>query len=208
MLKAKIFMASGSSLLIASTAFGQTISNLESMGPSKTAETLTCADIITLDTEVLPGVLYYVAGYQQGNKSNNDSSTVGATQPLVGTGTASTGASDSTTSSTAANSSKTTEAGGSSSTAKFSDGAAEQTSTATEPVTHKEPGVTAEGIIKKNTGKTMNEADSDDRVQIANVAGLYNVPVEKILAACREEPQDKSSDVIKQNTKGTSSTSN
>ena len=54
----------------------------------------------------------------------------------------------------------------------------------------------------------MNEADSDDRVQIANVAGLYNVPVEKILAACREEPQDKISDVIKQNTKGTSSTSN
>ena len=32
----------------------------------RTADQLTCADIATMDTAVVPGTLYFVAGYQEG----------------------------------------------------------------------------------------------------------------------------------------------
>lgn len=53
-----------------------------------TADRLTCAEIATMDTAVVPGTLYFIAGYREGQRASGMDDPGGATG-LAGTGTGS-----------------------------------------------------------------------------------------------------------------------
>lgn len=106
------YLTTTACLMLATTGMAQTGTDQRSTDAARTADTITCADIITMDTAVVPGVLYFVAGFQEGNKAGTDDSasgSSGASSDSASNGTATSGSTESASSDTGAAASGTTE---------------------------------------------------------------------------------------------------
>lgn len=256
------YLATAAGLLMASTALaqtgsGQTPADQETMKGHRTADTITCAEITAMDTAVVPDVLYFVAGYQEGNKAGmngagmngagmngaqnmdgspktmSDSASGGASGSDSGTGmngdmadssadpadraaSASTAASVST-SETSAPDDATGETATSADTGKAGTQSGEATyETTTAGAAEYEAGTPAgstqetgsatdemagdtDASAKTDMAGTSETGTDGDQMRIMRVAGLYRIPVTKILTICGDRPQDKVGDVVRQN---------
>ena len=144
----------------------------------RTSDQLTCADIATMDTAVVPGTLYFIAGYQEGRgmgmgQSEGDAAITGAT------GTAATAGAADQSGSGQAGATTGTDAGGATGLAG--------TGTATT-------GQDATG--GSDSGATTGGASAQP--QIAMVSGFFEIPVEQVMRVCAETPERSVSDVVRE----------
>lgn len=134
-------------------------------GTHKAADEVKCHEIVMMDTAVVPGTLYYIAGYHNGN------------QKAMG---GETGASDaSATDGSTAGASDTDASGGAT-----DDTAATGTDTGSSD------------LATDTTDSNATAGSGDASMDVAQISGFYEIPVEDVLTVCTDEPDRKVSDVV------------
>lgn len=204
-------------LMLATTAMAQSDAGQTNAAGEKTADNITCADIVSMDTAIVPGVLYFVAGYHEGNGSGASDSQADMSQTTSNTETGGAESSDPTmsdpgnsdiatynpatsdTASSGSGSSGAADATGSASDTTEAGAASSGTSAAASS------GDTATSSDTSQAASAENGADTstsgDDKMRVMRVAGLYEIPVEDVLTVCNDSPDDKVGDVVKQHAK-------
>lgn len=139
---------------------------------------ITCAELTAMDTAVVPGTLYYVAGYNRGQQDSmggmqsGDSMTGGTTGTTsggtAGTGTAGTGTTGTGTSTDSTTSGSTTSGS-----------------------------TTSGSTTSGTTGTGMSDGSgTGGTAQIGRISGFFEIPVEAVMRVCGETPERNVSDVV------------
>jgi hypothetical protein len=144
----------------------------------RAADQLTCADIATMDTAVVPGTLYFIAGYQEGRgmgmgQREGDAEITGAT------GTAATAGAADQAGSGEAGATTGTDDGGATGLAGTGTAATGQDATG-----------------GSGSGAAAGGAPAQPR--IAAVSGFFEIPVEQVMRVCAETPERSVSDVVRE----------
>ncbi len=159
----------------------------------KSAGDITCAEVTALDTAQVPGMLYYISGYDEGSKggqsgsggsSQNDSSKAG--------GSASSGASGDTsgTQASGSDSGDTSSQSGGSGSAGASGGS----------------GDASQSGDSGGANASSGSADSS-QVNVVRVSGFYEIPIERTMLACGETPDKRAGDVVREQSQSNGSDS-
>ena len=187
------YLTTTACVMLATTALAQSNSDQVSNEDARSADTITCADIITMDTAVVPGVLYFVAGFQEGNKAGMSGSAPDSSDTASDTATTGTAGSGSTDPN--ASGADTTDTG-TATTDNTPSTSADGTATTTD---------TSSSASTDGSGTAM---DGGDKMRLMRVAGLYEIPVEKIMTVCGDTPDEKIGDIVKQHGDQSAKTSN
>jgi hypothetical protein len=185
----------------------------QATGAQRGADEITCQEISTMDTATVPGVLYYISGYNVGREEGMAGATGGTASNTTGT---TTGGSDAGSGTTAQSGSTTSGSATTDSTASADSGTAADTTASTTNA----PAADASGSgTTADTSGSTTTADSSAagsssgtsataNPQVAMIRGYFQIPVENIVVACRNAPDSRASDVIKQQSgSGTNGTS-
>lgn len=140
-------------------------------GAGSTADQMTCAELSRMDTAVVPGTLYFVAGYRRGQEDSMNLT------DRVQSGSSDTTGTD-TTAATGADTTTTTDSGAT--TDGTSDGSSES-STMTD-----------------NTDTEGTQDMSNGTAQIGRLSGYFEIPVEQVMTVCGESPDRPVSDVVEE----------
>ena len=155
----------------------------------RSSDQVTCADITAMDTRLVPGVLYYIAGYQEGSRAGmagagggqaagGAESTSGTTSSASGSDTAMSGTDPSSTGGSPANASNGNAAS---------------------------PSSDAAGAATGGSGATSGEqasasgSGSGGSMNVVRVTGMFEIPVEQVMVVCGQSPDMKASDAVEQN---------
>lgn len=154
-----------------------------STGGGSTADQMTCAELTRMDTAVVPGTLYFVAGYSRGQQDS-----MNLTQQVQsgssGTDTSTTGTDTSTTAS-----------GGTDATGTGSATSADSSS--------------ATSGTDTGSADTAGTTDtSGGTAQVASLSGYFEIPVESVMTVCGESPDRAVSDVVDEQRGGAGTQSN
>lgn len=141
---------------------GQGGSNQQSNDPLA----LTCAELRTMDTATVPGVLYFVSGYSAGQQG---AAGAGAMSSETGAGGADAGTSDS---------------GGAA-----QDGSQSDTSDSESASTGSDSG-------GSDMAATEDGNADGGSVEIGRITGYFNIPVEQVTIACDAEPDRPVSELL------------
>jgi hypothetical protein len=181
----------------AQTSDGSAATGQDSMG-QRNADQMTCADIATMDTAVVPGTLYFIAGYQQGRDSGMQEDSADVTGV---TGTSATpGAADSTGSGSAATGTTgtgDTTAAGSTGTTGSTDSTGGATSESGTAGSTETAGTTGQGTTGQGSGGSAS-SDASGQAQLAAISGFFEIPVEQVMRVCAESPERSVSDVVRE----------
>jgi hypothetical protein len=186
----------------AQTSDGTGQTGQDGMG-QRTADQMTCADIATMDTAVVPGTLYFIAGYQQGRDSGmqeGSADLTGVTGTSATTGAADTAGSGSSAPATTATGDSAT-AGGTGAT-----GSTDSSGSATP-----ESGTAGSTETAGTTGQGSEGSASSDTVgqpQVAAISGFFEIPVEQVMRVCADSPDRSVSDVVREEGGSGTGTSN
>jgi len=230
------YMTTTACLFMATGALAQTSSEQGSTDGTKSADTIKCADIITMDTAVVPGVLYFVAGHQEGSKAGMNNAASDGSQTMSDTGTSDTMASDTTASGTDSGTSGsatadssgslttdttgvgvtdttglgatgTTDSGATGTTDTLATGTDTTTDTALDDATT-DSATTDSTMTDSATAGATDGSDMGDQMRIMRVAGLYEIPVEEVMTVCNQTPDENVSDVVEQNARDNTANTN
>lgn len=159
-------------------------SNSAPASQGKSAKDVTCAELSSMDTATVPGVLYFVAGYSEGERSARQS---GMSSSNGGDASASTseGSGDSSESSSTADSPTPSDA---------------ETSSAT-------PDSAGADSSKTTSDSTASSGSTDTDVQIGRLTGYFNIPVQDVVIACESDPDRTISAILTEKNTGQSSDS-
>lgn len=194
----------------------------------QTPDTVTCADITAMDTAMVPGTLYYIAGYKTGSDAGMSSGggsgqmdAADTSKPASGDMPATTAADGSTVTSDADTSADsaidkpasdaTTAADGSTMTSDANTSADSGTD-ATAPLAADGSAPTPDANGSAAATSEDTEADSgmaadagSDQASTANgdvaimrVSGMFEIPVEEVITVCTDSPEMKATDAIEQ----------
>ena len=152
--------------------------NSGSSSAPKSAKDVTCAELSSMDTATVPGVLYFVAGYSEGERSagqsgmsgNGQSSDSDSSDSSAGSSGSDSSASDSTDTNTNASESSS-EAGSS-------------------------------GTDAMQSGDSSASATSGANVQIGRLTGYFDIPVQDIVVACESDPDRTISEILTERNTG------
>jgi hypothetical protein len=185
----------------------QQVDDQVTMG-SGNAGDLTCAHLNSIDAAEIPGLLYFIQGFDEGRSSGNAQSGSGASSGArSGASFETASTSDTTASPTPAGS----ESGSGSATASGANEGAEagsETATAASDSSSAEqdPAPGTEGASAPMTTASEGGAGNDpgglpaarEETQAASVAGFFRIPIEQTVVACAENPDSTVADVIRQ----------
>lgn len=208
------YLTTAACLLVGTSALAQTGAGHSGAGQTATdgarsADTITCADIVSMDSAVVPGVLYFVAGYRQGSQTGmNATGTTGTNgaQSMTDTGTGNSASTDSSASTGTTGDTSASAMTGTTDQSADTSGAADTTMDSSAA-----SGDSANSTMS-DTGSASASADdamnANDQMRVMRVTGLYEIPVEKIMTVCKDTPDDNLGDVVRQNAQEDASTSN
>ena len=209
----------------ATTSGGSGTDMTTGSGSQRAARDVTCREITALDTETVRGILYFIRGYSEGERSAGQGMQVGAaggsgsstsTDMGASTDTAAAGASGSSTTTTGAGASTdTAAAGGSGSSTSTDMGTSTDTaaaggsgsSTSTDMGTSTDTAAAAGTDSDMATTGSSTTAGSGATPQLVAIQGYFDIPVEQTLVACQASPDRTASEVIDEQSKGAGSTS-
>lgn len=158
-------------------AQGQESGTSGNMG-DRSPDQVTCADITAMDTRLVPGVLYYIAGYQEGSRAGmagaGGGQAAGGAESTSGTTSSASG------SDTAMSGTDPSSTGGSPATASNGNAAS--------------PSSDAAGAATGGSGAT-----SGGSMNVVRVTGMFEIPVEQVMVVCGQSPDMKASDAVEQN---------
>ena len=189
----------------ATTSGGSGTDMTTGSGSQRAARDVTCREITALDTETVRGILYFIRGYSEGERSAGQGMQVGAaggsgsstsTDMGASTDTAAAGASGSSTTTTGAGASTDTAAAGGSGS-----------STSTDMGTSTDTAAAAGTDSDMATTGSSTTAGSGATPQLVAIQGYFDIPVEQTLVACQASPDRTASEVIDEQSKGAGSTS-
>lgn len=181
-------MIAGAPAMAQTDTTGSTASGAETR-----PDQITCAQLTQMDTAVVPGTLYFVAGYDRGTSdSMNLSDPTGtATDLSTTTGT------DTATSTTGTDSTSTTGTTTDLSTATGTDTATSTTGTDTTSATGTDTTASTTGTETASTTGTTG-SDTGATPQVGRLSGFFEIPVETIVTACADAPERSVSDVVEE----------
>lgn len=155
----------------------------------RSAGDITCAEITALDTAQVPGMLYYIAGYDKGSQdgqsagsgesSQSDSTKAGGNASAGGSGD---------TSQTQASGSNSGGSGSDDASAQSVDSGNESASGGSDDMSQSQSG--------SANASTGSEASS--QVNVVRVAGFYEIPIERTILACGQTPDKRAGDVVRE----------
>lgn len=174
---------------------GQTASSGE-----RSARDVTCRELTALDTATVPGVLYFISGYREGERNSamtgqqsSDSSGGGSSmnQSADASGSASGSGSGS-------GGSTTMNQDATGATASGSSGSGSQTGNTTTGSGSADMAANSGSGAAATTGGT----GTGGTAQISALRGYFDIPVEQTMVACRSAPDQRASDVLDQQRSG------
>lgn len=143
-------------------------------GEGKSPDEIVCAELTQMDTAIVPGTLYFLAGYNRGMSDSRELS-----------GDAGMGdASGSTSGDTSGTASATTGTEGQ-----------KDTSGSTDTTASADTGTTGSGTDSATDTDTGNVQAG---MPGARVSGFFEIPVESIITVCAEAPERQVSDVVEE----------
>lgn len=172
-------------------------------GAQRGGDEITCREVTAMDTATVPGVLYFISGYsaarsdgmagqESGSASNmNDTDVSGADagsgaaakSDAGGSNSSSAAGADSTTGTAAADAGSTSDATGSA-----SDVSPASTGTSSS----------GSGSATADSSSGSSSASGKANPQIGMIRGYFEVPVERVVVACKNAPDSRVSDIIRQ----------
>ena len=167
-------LSAAAGMLLASTAIVAAQDQNSAGQSDSTPDKITCAQISTMDTATVPGVLYFISGYSQGHRAGLAGEVMnGETTELnAGGNDVSSESSSSTSDSSSTNSDSAT-----------TDGQASGSDSATT------------GSDSASSSSTDNAA-GDSSAQVGKITGYFEIPVEQLIVACGQSPDRSVSDLL------------
>lgn len=197
------------------------------------ASDVTCRELTGMDTATVPGILYFISGYNAGSQKGMNGQAMNGGQMNAGQGAGSADNNMAASGNSSGSSAATTNADNSSSTAgsatnnaaNSSDASASTagTTTSTDLTNSGKSGssgasASADNSDTSNTSasksSTATDTTSDNSaangnagaktgtaggtMRVSALRGYFDIPVEKTVVACRNAPDSRASDVIKQ----------
>jgi len=167
-------LAAALALPAAAQTSGEAGQQEQAAGGQRTADQMTCAEIAMMDTAVVPGTLYFIAGYEEGR----------------GTGMGQGSADVSAVTGTSATPSAT---GGDTGSGTGGDAAAGTDPGGATGLAGTGTGTTGES----GTGDAATEGATGGH-QVAAISGFFEIPVEQVMEVCAEAPERTVSDVMRE----------
>lgn len=170
------FLSGAVAAMLALPVLAQDTGNSASGTENDTAKgtDITCAELTQMDTAVVPGTLYFVAGYRSGvSDSMNLTDRVQSEYPTTNS-TSVAGSSD-----TAATGNATTSGETSMSSTTGTASQSQGTSSTTE-----------------NNASASNNAEPS--AQVRRLSGYFEIPVANVLTVCGKSPERSVSDVVEE----------
>lgn len=187
----------------------------QTTGKEQSPDSVTCADITAMDTALVPGTLYYIAGYKKGSDAGMSAGQGGGQSAAAGASGATGSASGDSSATTAADGSTVTSDANTSANSGSS-GAASDTTMATDSsataagadasASASGGGQSGGGMSADAGGSQAGSAGGD--VAIMRVSGMFEIPVEEVITACTDTPEMKAADAIEQKRGAAGSMSN
>src|SRR5690625_1216137 len=153
---------------------------------TKNASDITCAEITQLDMMMVPGVLYFVAGHEHASEAAGTEATTtppanfdakSAEDKKTGDAKSSDKDEKSTSAAKSTNDDKSAQADKSSSSDKSTSGSSSE-------------------MLGDTSGSSSSSAQADRNV--VPVRGFYAIPVEEVMIACKDNPDRRASEVMKE----------
>lgn len=175
----------------------------DAMG-ERSADQVTCADIVTMDSQLIPGVLYFVSGYQQAGMSgaagmSGSGMPEGASGSTDAGGAATSGA-DASDAGQPADAAQTADANQSAD----ADQMAEGESSMKPQGQGQETGTSAPA---DSPAAGSDDAMQGDQPAVVRVTGLFEIPIAEVVTLCGESPEMSVSDAVEQQRTGSSGSS-
>lgn len=195
MMTSRLTILAATALLGAGAAGAQTAAPADAQGGAGAMQRgpgdITCRDISVMDMATVPGVLYYIAGYEAGRAGEGAGGMTAGTEPAAAEGMtaeADTGTEAEMPATTAP------DAGGTAA------GLAEGVEESAEAAPGVAPGETEGGDAAAATGGTAGTgAGMDaDMAQVVTVQGFFEIPVERTIVACAAAPDAPAREIIEQ----------
>ena len=153
---------------------------------TKNASDITCAEITQLDMMMVPGVLYFVAGHEHASEAAGTEATTtppanfdakSAEDKKAGDTKSSDKDEKSTSAAKSTNDDKSAQADKSSSSDKSTSGSSSE-------------------MLGDTSGSSSSNGQADRNV--VPVRGFYAIPVEEVMIACKDNPDRRASEVMKE----------
>lgn len=168
----------------------------------RSPDTVTCADITAMETALVPGTLYYIAGYKEGSgsgtsmgESSAPTESAEASEAASGDAAATTAADGSTVTSDA-NTSADSDTDETAADAMTSADGSQITSDANTSASTTGEGESDSSQAADTAGDQSGTPDGD--VTIVRVSGMFEIPVEEVITVCTDSPEMTASDAIEQ----------
>ncbi len=189
----------------------------DAMG-ERSADQVTCADIVTMDSQLIPGVLYFVSGYQQASMTGSAGMS-GSEMPGGAPGSTEVGGA-ATTGDDAPDAGQPADAGQSAEADQMTEGESsmpaqaegQEAGTSAPADTTAADSTAADSTAADSTAAGSTAAGSDGTMQgdqpaVVRVTGLFEIPIAEVVTLCGESPEMTVSDAVEQQRTGSSGSS-
>ncbi|MCQ0970454.1 hypothetical protein MLD63_08465 [Paracoccus sp. TK19116] len=218
----KILSTSALCTLLAGTAFAQSTDTTAGASGEKSPDTVTCAEIIAMDTALIPGALYFITGYGEGHQASGASMSdagaasagseaeQGSTDEMNGSSSAGGNAVAETMANgvegdTTAATSGSTDTGAGTDQAESDASDAQSAAPAAEMADSIEPQSSSEATDGAMS-QDASGAASNTQAEVVRITGLYEIPIEEVVTFCGESPDMTAMDAVRQHAAGSSET--
>lgn len=183
------------------------------------ADQVTCADITVMDTQLIPGALYFVAGYGEGSRAASGDDASASQSDMAQGGGSEAGSASEPETGTTTETSTTGSAGG---TMSSDSGSSTEPASGAESSNGADTGMAHQSAAPNDTTSGGN-TDADmaaepgedarmdgDQPSLVRVTGLFEIPVEEVVTFCGENQDMTVSDAVQQhrNSGGSGDSSN
>jgi hypothetical protein len=200
-MRKQLLLASSVAILLTCPALAQDTAGTTDQTASTEARSprdVTCREITALDTATVPGVLYFISGFKEGERSVSGMRSSDASGSTTGTDM-----------NQAANAAGSTDTSGTNSTANSS-----TTETATAPTADTDSAAGTDMAVSDSTaqettgatpgssastGTDASVSGSGSTAMVSSIQGYFDIPIEQTMVACSSEPDSKASDVLERN---------
>ena len=174
----------------------------QSPGAQRGGDEITCREITAMDTATVPGVLYFISGYSAARSDGMSGQAGGSASNMNDSGVSGADAGSGATASSDAGDSNSSSAAGADSTTGTAAADAGNTSDTTGS-TSQVPDSTGtsssgSGSATADNASGSTSASGKANPQIGMIRGYFEVPVERVVVACKNAPDSRASDVIRQ----------
>lgn len=213
MLRTTLYMATAVALMAGpawaqDSGGGSSSAQQSANAGGRSASDVTCREITAMDTQTVPGILYFISGYREGERSGmagdqQAGAQTSASDPTAASAEGSDG--NGQTTATGSTSGSADSGGGTSATAGSGSGGSGATSGADMAAAGS--GSSNSGPSDSGTSGSASAGGSGSGMtpQVSAVRGYFDIPVEQVMVACQAEPESPASDVMDRQRSGAAS---